>query len=244
MSVTCQACNVVSPSGSLFCSACGKALSVEPSQSAGETSSTVQDAPERPPLADHIAGLLVSPTTEWRKIADEQTSAARVFWRYGAGIGLIAPCSIYLGYEYFGQYGYLAKSSLTVIGICLSAYAFLLLINIVSAYCALGLGRIFGSSSSLRQAMKISIYGQTPGFLAWAGGSFPSLRGLFGWSTLLITVIGFFWSIYLFRKGAIAVLDFTPSKARAFSILLGIAILLATIAVLLVPFLFLNVLGR
>ncbi|HEY4215261.1 MAG TPA: Yip1 family protein [Steroidobacteraceae bacterium] len=195
---------------------------------AGTESFAPQDSHAPSGLIARVRGILLAPKQEWPRIAAESGSAISILQRYTvplaaflAVVSFIHVSIIGISIPFAGTVrtpivGGILNAVLTcvmaVIGVCVVA----VIIN--------ALAPRFGGTKEWRQAVKVSAYSLTPGFLSSVFGLLPAL------STLLALLAGIY-GIYVLYLGLPVVMRSRRERAGAYTawvvictILLGIVI--------------------
>lgn len=175
----------------------------------GPTNPTPGGMPGAPAsLVDRAKNILLSPNTEWRRVAAEQTSVSQMFTGYAmilAAIPLIA-----------GIIGGLAFTT-TVMGMTIRTPVGMLIVTGVVAY-LVGLGVVylmglivgalspgFGGNNDKLAGFKISVYATTPVWVLGILAIFPPLAPL--------VLLAYLYVIYLIYAGVGPVLGVPEDKS-------------------------------
>jgi len=174
-----------------------------------------------PSLVARAKGIILSPASEWSKIATEDTSSAQVSGRYVVPLALIGPVAGVIGSQVFGgaamglRYYSSLTGALTVgfVSFVLTIVTYALLTLIADL-----LAPRFGGDLSPERASKLIGYGSTPVWLAGVFALVPMLS--------ILGVLGLY-SIYLIYLGATPMLNVPREKAGVFTavlVLCGLAL--------------------
>jgi hypothetical protein len=158
-------------------------------------------------LVNRAKAIIMTPATEWPKIAAESKSPTEVLLQYALPLMAIAPICTILG------------SFLTPLNLGLTFYVSTAIVSfvlsIVSLYAlswiASFLGPNFGGSGSFPSAFKLIAYSQTPGWLLGVLGlvtGFAPILGILSFAAL--------YGLYLFYLGATPVMGVPQNKATGY----------------------------
>jgi hypothetical protein len=163
-------------------------------------------------IVNRAKAIIMSPATEWPKVAAETSSTKDILLKYALPLILIAPVCTFVGSQLFG-YGVLGISFKPTIAASLT----LAIVSLVSAlvslfvisYVANFLSPKFGGKDNFNDAFKLVAYAMTASWLAGVFGLVPVL-GILG-------LLGLY-SLYLFYVGATPVMGVPEDKAVGFTV--------------------------
>jgi hypothetical protein len=176
-------------------------------------------------LFERIKRIILTPRTEWPVIEREFTEPAFLFVRYVAILALIPALAGFVGQSLVGvtvSVGTFREPLLS--GLVNAAISYLLsfvVVYVVAMIINL-LVRSFGGQRNFMHALKLSVYGHTP---VWLAGIFLIMPGL-----RFLTALGFY-SVYLLATGAPALMD-VPRRAAPYFALAVVAIAFVAIIAL------------
>ena len=140
-------------------------------------------------LVQRVQSIILKPGEEWLKIKAETTTAAAVFTNYVLLLASIPPAAQFLGrmlfrvrLPYRGVYVWSVGRAL---GYAILSYVLSLVIVYLFALVMNSLAPAFSSTPNMVQAIKLSAYSMTPG---WLGGIFYLVPALY--------VLGILASLY------------------------------------------------
>lgn len=170
---------------------------------------------------DRVKNILVSPKSEWPKIAAEPATVQSLYLDYILILAAIGPIAIALRSLAFG-FGFGIPVALAMYVISLAAtYLIALIVD--------ALAPTFGAEKNLVGSLKIVAYSLTA---AWIAGIFrivPYIGGFIG-------LIAGIYSIYTFFLGATPVKKCPSEKAVAYSVVVLICYILLILALGIVLF--------
>jgi hypothetical protein len=177
-------------------------------------------------LIERVQSILLKPKETWPLIAAEPSDAATIYSRYVVFLAAIPAIAGFIGWTLVGVggFGVMMKLPVTtgllqmVVGYLLSLGVVYLLAWIVNA-----LAPTFGGSKDFVAALKVVAYGSTAGFV---GGIFSLLPPL-AWLGLLLAL----YSIYLYYTGLPVLMRCPPEKAGAYTAVVIVCAIVATIVV-------------
>jgi len=153
-------------------------------------------------LVERLKGILLSPKTEWPKIAAEPMTVQGIYTNWVMLLGVIGPLAVLL-----------STQSLTL---ALGQYAMLLAITALVALVVDALAPSFGGQKDFVAALKLSAFSYTAAFV---GGIFALLGALGG--ILSLAAAAYAW--YTFFLGAPVLGKCAPEKALPYTIVVVIA---------------------
>jgi hypothetical protein len=166
-------------------------------------------------VVSRAKNILLTPTSEWPVVAEENTGVGDIFYGYVLILAAIPPVSTLIGYSLvFGRISFGFGFIGAIVQYCLSLGGIFFV-----ALVAQWLAPKFGGRDDLDQATKLVAYSHTA---SWVGGVFfliPFLRV----ASLLLALYG----VYLLYLGATPVMAVPPERA----ILYTAAVILTVIVV-------------
>lgn len=164
-------------------------------------------------IMDRAANVSLRPQTEWPVIAAEPTSFAEMFTGYIAPLAAIGPIALVIGLSivgvgipFVGTYRAPFVSSITQ-----GALSFVMILIAVAIMSAItgALAPKFGGRRDSIAALKLVGYAYTPAFIAGVLGLIPALS--------FLEIFAALWTLYVFYKGAPALLMSAPDKALSYT---------------------------
>ena len=152
-------------------------------------------------LVERMASILLTPKTEWPVIAGEPGDPKYLFTNYVAFVGAV-PAIVFLVGSLSRQAG--GMTLFLAIFLYLLGFAFSYLVALVVN----ALAPIFGGQKNFENALKLTVYSYTPGWLATILVLIPPLRFL---NVLML------YSVYLFWVGASPLMKVSPGKAIGYT---------------------------
>ena len=160
-------------------------------------------------LVDRVKNILVSPRTEWIKIAEEAATPQSIYVPYVLILAAIAPLAL------------LIRSGGAAIAAAIAQYVIALVITFVVALIVDALAPTFGGSKDFTASLKMVAYSYTA---PWIAGVFLLLGAGVGG---LIGILAAIYAWYTFYLGVPTVKKCPPEKAAGYTIvvvLCGIAL--------------------
>jgi len=132
-------------------------------------------------LIKRVKAILLTPQTEWPIIAREPGDTAALFSRYVAILALIPALAGFIGTSLIGRYIPLFAGLVTAV----VGYVMTFVVTFVVALIVDALAPTFGAQKNFPNALKLTVYSYTPGWLAGIfllipGLSFLMILGLYG----------------------------------------------------------------
>ncbi len=138
-------------------------------------------------LIERVKNIILTPKTEWPKIAIEEQSLTTVITNYVVPLVLIGAAATFIGYGLIGiNYGFFRMSGIEW-GIKMAVIQVLsaLIGVIVTAFVVDALAPSFGSEKNINKSAQLVAYGYTPAFIGAIFNIFPA-----------IALIGSLFSLY------------------------------------------------
>jgi hypothetical protein len=138
-------------------------------------------------LIERVKNIILTPKTEWAKIAIEEQSLATVITSYVVPLVLIGAAATFIGYGLIGiNYGFFRMSGIEW-GIKMAVIQVLsaLIGVIVTAYIVDALAPSFGSEKNMNKSTQLVAYGYTPALIGAIFNIFPA-----------VALIGSLFSLY------------------------------------------------
>ena len=152
-------------------------------------------------LVERVKNILVTPKTEWPKIAEEAAT----------------PQSIYVGYVLIlaaiGPLAMLVHNPMLMAGAAILSYLINLAVTFLLALIVDGVAPTFGGEKNFVQSLKLTAYSYTA---AWLAGIFQ-LIGMLGGVIGLLAAI---YSFYTFYLGVPTLKKCPPDKAAVYTIVI------------------------
>mgnify|MGYP000016335553 CR=1 FL=1 len=151
-------------------------------------------------LVERVKNILITPKTEWDKIAAEETALPAVLTTYVLPLSLIGAVATLLGWGLIGKsidLGFLGSIPIKGWDIGIK-YAIVSVVSVivgyfVTAFVVDALAPSFGSEKNLNRSAQLVGYGYTPALIGAALGILPSiawLGALFGLYGLYLMYLG------------------------------------------------------
>ncbi len=154
-------------------------------------------------LIDRVKNILMSPRTEWPKIAEEPATIGSLYTGYILILAAIGPLAIAIRLHALG------------IGVAIVSYLIALAITYVLALIVDALAPTFGGQKNFLQSLKLVAYSYTA---AWVAGIFHLLPWIGG----VLALVAAIYSFYTFYLGAPIMMKATAEKAAGFTIVVVI----------------------
>jgi hypothetical protein len=150
-------------------------------------------------LVDRVKNILLSPRTEWPKIAGEAATAQSLYTGYILILAAIAPIAL------------LIRSGGAAIAVALAQYAVALVITYLLALIVDALAPTFNGTKDFTQSLKLVAYSYTA---PWIAGVFLLLGTIGG----VIGLIAAIYAWYTFYLGVPVLKKCPPEKAVGYTI--------------------------
>ena len=159
-------------------------------------------------LVDRVKGILLSPKTEWPKIAAEPMTPQQVYTSWVMVLGAIGPLAMIIGFSGLG----LATS----LRFAIAQYVTLLIVTALVALIVDALAPRFGGTKDFAESLKLTAFSYTAAYVA---GVFH-LLGTFGGPLMLIAMV---YAWYTFYLGAPVLRKCSADKAITFTAIVVIS---------------------
>ena len=169
-------------------------------------------------LATRIKAILLTPRTEWPRIAQEHTDVVELYLRYILSLAAIPPLCKLLGWSLLYSYMEFGVGLVAAV----AAYVLSLVSVAVLALVAARLAPRFDGQPDMGQAFKLIAYAATPG---WIGGVFRLVPGL-----AVLSVLMSLYSVYLIYTGAQAMLAVPEDRTVGYTATVLFAAILVLVA--------------
>ena len=239
----CAQCGQRVADGMKFCSHCGAAVP-QPSASSSDAipppsrpaiEPTPAPAGALPPLdaaavqglIARVKGILLSPSTEWPKIAEEPSSASTIYMGYVAPLAAIGVLAGLIGYTVIGVnlpfVGHVRTGIL--IGLVRAIFEFLMafLGVFVVAWLVDVLAPTFGGQRNSLRALKVTAYSYTPMWVAGILHIIPMLS--------VLAIIAGLYGLYLLYLGLPVLMQCPKDKSVGYTVVLVICTIVVWVVI-------------
>jgi Yip1 domain len=152
-------------------------------------------------LVDRVKGILLNPKSEWAVIETETGDANYLFTNYVAILAAIPAVAVFIGYSFIVGIGAgLIVGILTYVGHCVGWYVAALVID--------ALAPTFGGVKNFPDALKVSAYSATAGWLAGIFQIIPPLS--------VLSILGLY-SVYLLWLGLPVLMKVPQDRATGYT---------------------------
>lgn len=156
-------------------------------------------------LIERVKAIVLTPKTEWEKIAVETTDTKSLFLNYAMILAAIPAIAGFLGTLRF-SFG-------VAIGTAVVSYVLGLVALFVIGIIINALAGTFGATSNTDQAMKVAVYSSTPGWLAGVFNIIPVAGSV-------IALIGGLYGVYVLYLGLSPLMKNTEDKSVGYTALI------------------------
>jgi Yip1 domain len=188
-------------------------------------------------LVDRVKAILLTPRAEWPVIATEPGDVAYLFKNYVAILAAIPAIATFIGTALIGYnvpgLGTIRVSLFSGLLSAIIGYLLAFVVTYVVALIADALAPRFGGQQSFANALKLTVYSYTPGWLAGVFAIIPSLA--------FLGILGLY-ALYLFWTGAPVLMRVPPERATGYTaavvvcgIVLGIVVAVIQAALIGIP---------
>jgi hypothetical protein len=155
-------------------------------------------------LLNRVKAILLSPHTEWPRIAREKSDASALFVRYVAILALIPALARFIGTTLIGWYAPIFSSLAGALVTYLSSFAIVYCLALIID----ALAPRFGARKDFASALKLAVYCYTP---VWIAGIFLLVPGL-----SFLVILGLH-GVYLLWSGLPILMQAPADKALPYT---------------------------
>ena len=187
-------------------------------------------------LIERVKAILLKPKQTWPVIAAEGGDVAGIFTGYVMILAAIPALAAFIGMTLFGIGGFGVTMRIPVaaaLGNMIIGYVMSLVMVFVLALIVNALAPTFGGTKNQLAAVKVVAYSLTASFVAGILGILPSL-------TVLGSLIGLVWAIYLLYTGLPVLMRSPPEKAGAYTAVVIVCAIVAGVVLAAVSALFMG----
>jgi len=167
-------------------------------------------------MFNHAIGMLVQPSTQWRKIAELPQATLTTMILYPCVMALLPAVAWYYGTTRIGwsvgDGGSIKLTTDSALAIIILFYFAMISAVAIIGYFIHWMSDTYGADSSFAKGIVIAGFTATPLFLAGASGFHPVL-----WLDMLVGVISVCWSVYLLYLGIPIVMKIPEERGFLFS---------------------------
>jgi hypothetical protein len=164
-------------------------------------------------LVTRAKAILLTPKQEWPVIEQEQTTTAQLYTGYVVPLAAIGPIASVIGFSVFGigvpLVGTVRLGLMRGITHGIIQFVLALVAVYVGAFIFNALAPTFGGKQDMSQALKLSVYASTAGWLAGIFNLLPGLR--------ILSFLGLY-SVYLLYVGVPVMMKSPPEKSMGYTI--------------------------
>lgn len=146
-------------------------------------------------LIERVKNIIITPKTEWEKIAGEEQTLSSVITTYVVPLALAGAVATFVGYAFIGiDYGFFRMKGMDW-GLKMAVIQLISAIIgvVVTSFVVDALAPSFGSEKNINKSAQLVAYGYTPSFIGALLGIFPAigwLGGLFGLYGIYLMYLG------------------------------------------------------
>ena len=163
-------------------------------------------------IVERVKSMLLSPKTEWPKVAAEPMTAQQIYVRWVMILAAIGPIATVIGIGFAFGFGFGLR-------LAVANYLITLVMVALVALVADLLAPHFGGTKDYVAALKLSAFAYTPAFVA---GILHLLGGVGGVLFLIVAL----YSWYLFHLGAPVLRKAASDKSLVFTLAVAVAALI------------------
>lgn len=188
--------------------------------------SDIGPAPTGNPLVERVKAILMSPKTEWPRIAAEPATIADTYKSHVIPLAAIGPVANLVGSLVFGMgaFGITYRPSiLAALSTAVVGYVLTLVMVFVCALVIDALAPQFNAVKNQTAAFKVAAYGATAGWVAGIFGIIPALG--------VLALLGSLYSLYLIYLGLPVLMKAPEDKALPYTAVVVVVMILAALVI-------------
>lgn len=175
-------------------------------------------------LVDRVKNIVLNPKAEWVVIAPEQTDPGTLYKSYIAIVALVPVAAAFLSSLLFtGPMGMRIGFG-SAIAAAVMHYILTLVMVLVVAFIADTLAPSFDGQKNLIQALKLTAYSMTAG---WVAGVFVIVPWI-GW---LIALLGNLYALYIFFLGTSLLMKVPEQKAVVYTVVVVVIAIIVGVVI-------------
>lgn len=168
-------------------------------------------------LVARAKAILMTPKQEWPVIDAEPLNVRELMIGYVLPLAAIGPIARFLGLSIFGFGGVFRVSVGAALSQAILAFVLAVISVFVLAWVISALAPQFGATQNMQQAIKLSAYSATAG---WVAGIFYLIPTLW-----ILAAIGGLYSLYLFYVGLPVLMKVPADKAVPYIVVIVISVI-------------------
>jgi hypothetical protein len=177
-------------------------------------------------LVERAKAILMTPKTEWPKVAAETTEPMKLFTSYALPLILIGPIAMFIGVQVFGFNAGLFSMKLgfgAALGLAVATLVGGIVSLLVIAFVANLMSPQFGGRNDFSAAFRLVVYAWTASWIGGIFGLFPAIAVL-AWLFLL-------YSLYLLYLGSGPVMGVPQDKTALYTVVTALIALVVNFVV-------------
>jgi len=168
-------------------------------------------------LVARAKAILITPKQEWPAIDAEPLNVGELLIGYVLPLAAIGPIARFLGVSIFGFGGVFRVSVGWALSQAILAFVLAVISVFVLAWVINALAPSFGATQDMQQAIKLSAYSATAG---WVAGIFYLIPSLW-----ILAAIAGLYSLYLFYLGLPVLMKVPADKAVPYIVVIVISVI-------------------
>lgn len=168
-------------------------------------------------LVARTKAILMTPKQEWPVIDAETLNVRELLLGYVLPLAAIGPIARFLGLSIFGFGGIFRIPIGSAISMAILGFVLAVISVFVMAWVINALAPNFGATQDMSQAIKLSAYSATAG---WVAGIFYLIPSLW-----ILAAIAGLYSLYLFYVGLPILMKVPPDKAVTYIVVIVVSVI-------------------
>jgi Yip1-like protein len=168
-------------------------------------------------LVARAKAILMTPKQEWPVIDAEPLNVRELLLGYVLPLAAIGPIAAFIGTSVFGFGGIFRVSMGWALSHAITSFVLAVLSVFVLAWVINVLAPNFGATQNMQQAIKLSAYSATAG---WVAGIFYLIPALW-----MLAAIGGIYSLYLFYLGLPVLMKVPADKAVPYIVVVVVSVI-------------------
>jgi Yip1 domain len=172
-------------------------------------------------IVDRVKNIILTPKSEWPVIAAEPATMGGLLGGYVAPLAAIGVIAAFIGHTMIGIMGLVRLPMIAGVGIALYSYIMVFVSVLIVAAIVNALAPTFGGQKDFTQALKLTVYAHTPGWIAGVLSLIPLLG--------ILVFLGMLYGLYLLYLGLPHLMKNPEEKSIGYAAVVVISVIVITV---------------
>ena len=172
-------------------------------------------------IVNRVKNIILTPKSEWDVIAPEPATMGGLLAGYVAPLAAIGAIAGFIGHSLIGVLGMIRLPLVAGIGIAVYTYIMAFVSVLIVAAIVNALAPTFGGQKNFMQALKVTVYSYTPGWVAGILSMIPLLG--------ILVFIAMLYGLYLLYLGLPRLMKNPEDKSVGYTVVVVIAVIVITV---------------